>query len=158
MWTGTRLLIGAVAFAFASLAFAYFYLRSSNSEGLWRLHGESAPTALGTAIFAVTVAAAALLYLGNLRRRQGANLDWQVAGWTVVVLGLLTVALQILELTTAQFLPRLERLCLLLHRLGGHEHSVAVGLHLLDRDPPGPVCAPAPGHGRRGGCPWRPPR
>ena len=25
LWTGTRLLIGAVAFAFASLAFAYFY-------------------------------------------------------------------------------------------------------------------------------------
>jgi len=105
LWTGTRLLIGTVAFAFASLAFAYFYLRSSNSEGLWRLHGESAPTALGTAIFALTVGAAALLYLGNLRRRQGTNLDWQVAGWTVVVLGLLTVALQILELTRLSFYP-----------------------------------------------------
>ncbi|MGD0809841.1 MAG: hypothetical protein ABSA91_09045 [Acidimicrobiales bacterium] len=104
-WTGTRLLIGVVGFAFASLAFAYFYLRSSNSEGLWRLHGESAPMALGSAVFALTVGAAALLYLGNLRRRQGTNLDWQVAGWTVVVLGLLTVALQVLELTRLSFYP-----------------------------------------------------
>lgn len=105
VWTGTRLLIGAVGFAFASLAFAYFYLRSSDSEGLWRLHGESAPMGLGTAIFALTVGAAALLYLGNLRRRQGTNLDWQVAGWTVVVLGLLAVALQIFELTRLSFYP-----------------------------------------------------
>jgi heme/copper-type cytochrome/quinol oxidase subunit 3 len=105
LWTGTRLLIGAVGFAFASLAFAYFYLRSSNSEDLWRPHGETAPMALGTAIFALTVGAAALLYIGNLRRRQGTNVDWLVAGWTVVVLGLLTVALQILELTRLSFYP-----------------------------------------------------
>ena len=101
--------------------------------------GESAPMALGTAIFAVTVEPQLCCTWGNLRRRQGANLDWQVAGWTVVVLGLLTVALQILELTRLSFYPGLERLCLLLHRLGGHEHSVAVGLRLLDRDHPGPV-------------------
>ena len=47
MWTGSRLLIGAVSFAFASLAFAYFYLRSSNSEDLWRPHGVTAPTGIG---------------------------------------------------------------------------------------------------------------
>ncbi len=57
MWTGSRLLIGIVAFAFASLAFAYFYLRSANNEDLWRPHGVTAPTALGAAIFALTVAA-----------------------------------------------------------------------------------------------------
>jgi len=105
VWTGTRLLIGVVGFGFASLAFAYFYLRSSNSEGLWRLPGQSAPAALGATIFALTVAAAALLFLGNLRRRKGTNLDWQVAGWTVVVVGLLTVALQIWELTRLSFYP-----------------------------------------------------
>ena len=32
LWTGGRLLIGIWAFAFAALAFAYFYLRSSNDE------------------------------------------------------------------------------------------------------------------------------
>ena len=105
LWTGTRLLIGAVGFAFASLAFAYFYLRSSNNEGLWRLNGESAPMSLGATILGLTVGAAALLFLGNLRRRQGTDVDWQVAGWTVVVLGLLSVALQIFELTRLSFYP-----------------------------------------------------
>jgi heme/copper-type cytochrome/quinol oxidase subunit 3 len=105
LWTGTRLLIGAVGFAFASLAFAYFYLRSSNNEGLWRLNGEGAPMSLGATILGLTVGAAALLFLGNLRRRQGTDVDWQVAGWTVVVLGLLSVALQIFELTRLSFYP-----------------------------------------------------
>ena len=36
LWTGGRLLIGIWAFAFAALAFAYFYLRSANNEDLWR--------------------------------------------------------------------------------------------------------------------------
>ena len=56
LWTGGRLLIGIWAFAFAALAFAYFYLRSANNENLWRPGGVTAPTAIGAAIFAVTVA------------------------------------------------------------------------------------------------------
>ena len=39
LWTGGRLLIGIWAFAFAALAFAYFYLRSANNEDLWRPQG-----------------------------------------------------------------------------------------------------------------------
>ena len=39
LWTGGRLLIGIWAFAFAALAFAYFYLRSANNEDLWRPEG-----------------------------------------------------------------------------------------------------------------------
>ena len=39
LWTGGRLLIGIWAFAFAALAFAYFYLRSANNENLWRPKG-----------------------------------------------------------------------------------------------------------------------
>jgi hypothetical protein len=33
IWTGGRLLIGILAFAFAALAFAYFYLRSVDCGG-----------------------------------------------------------------------------------------------------------------------------
>lgn len=105
LWTGTRVLVGAVAFAFASLAFAYFYLRSANSEALWRPGGVTAPIALGSAIFAVSVGAAGLMAFGNQRRRQGLYADWQVAGWTTVVLGLLVVSLQIWELTRLRFYP-----------------------------------------------------
>ena len=49
LWTGGRLLIGIWAFAFAALAFAYFYLRSGNNENLWRPKGVTAPTATGAA-------------------------------------------------------------------------------------------------------------
>lgn len=105
LWTGARLLIGVVAFAFASLVFAYFYLRSSNNDQLWRPHGVTAPTGVGTAIFALTAALGLLTYFGNRRLRQGARIDWQVAGWVVVVGGLLVVGLQIWEYTRLGFFP-----------------------------------------------------
>ncbi|HUY21644.1 MAG TPA: hypothetical protein VMV22_04830 [Acidimicrobiales bacterium] len=105
MWTGGRLLIGIVAFAFASLAFAYFYLRSANSEQLWRPGGITAPTGIGAAIFAVVVASAVLNAYGTLRLRRGLTLDWEVAGWTAVGGGLLAVGLQVWELTQLPFFP-----------------------------------------------------
>ena len=105
MWTGSRLLIGAVSFAFASLAFAYFYLRSSDNEQLWRPHGVTAPTGIGTAIFVLTLAAGLLAVFGNLRLRQDLRLDWQVAGWAGVLVGLIVTGLQIWELTRLSFFP-----------------------------------------------------
>ncbi len=105
VWTGTRLAIGIVAFAFAGLAFAYFYLRSANNDQSWRPHGVTAPTDIGTSIVALTIAAGALALLGNVRLRRGLRADWQVAGWTVVATGLLVVALQIWELTRLRFFP-----------------------------------------------------
>lgn len=105
LWTGGRLLIGIWAFAFASLAFAYFYLRSANNENLWRPHGVTAPTGLGAAIFAVTVASAALTIFGLRRFRQGTVLDWQVAGWTAVLGAIVAVGLQIYQLTQLPFFP-----------------------------------------------------
>ena len=50
-WTGSRLAIGGLAFLFGSFVFAYFYLRSINSAGLW--HGplyQRPNVALGTTI------------------------------------------------------------------------------------------------------------
>ncbi len=105
MWTGGRLLIGIWAFAFAALAFAYFYLRSANNENLWRPRGITAPTAVGAAIFAITVAAALLSMFGTRRFRQGLSLDWEVAGWVVVLGGLIAVGLQIWQLTELPFFP-----------------------------------------------------
>jgi len=105
LWTGGRLLIGIWAFAFAALAFAYFYLRSSNDEDLWRPKGITAPTATGAAIFALTLAAALLVQFGERRFRENETLDWQVAGWTTVLGGLLVVALQIWQLTELPFFP-----------------------------------------------------
>jgi heme/copper-type cytochrome/quinol oxidase subunit 3 len=105
LWTGGRLLIGIWAFAFAALAFAYFYLRSANDEDLWRPKGITAPTAIGAAIFAISVAAALLVQFGERRFRENETLDWQVAGWTSVLGGLLVVGLQIWQLTVLPFFP-----------------------------------------------------
>ncbi len=84
--------------------------------------GITAPTAAGAAIFAVTVACALLAQYGERRFRNDETLDWQVAGWTAVVGGLLVIGLQIWQLTDLPFFPGVERLRLLLHRLGGNEH------------------------------------
>ncbi len=105
LWTGGRLLIGIWAFAFAALAFAYFYLRSANDENLWRPKGITAPTATGAAIFAITVAAALLVQYGERRFRENETLDWQVAGWTAVLGGLVVIGLQIWQLTALPFFP-----------------------------------------------------
>ncbi len=105
IWTGGRLSIGMGAMAFAALAFAYFYLRSYNSQGLWRPHHMTAPTQVGAAIFATVVAAALVHAFGYYRLRQGFNLDWEVAGWTAVGGGLLAIGLQIWELTQLPFQP-----------------------------------------------------
>ncbi len=105
LWTGGRLLIGIWAFAFAALAFAYFYLRSANNEDLWRPGGITAPTGVGAAIFAITVASAVLVNFGDRRFRNDETLDWQVAGWLAVFGGLLVVGLQIWQLTELPFFP-----------------------------------------------------
>jgi len=105
MWTGGRLVIAIVAFFFASLAFAYFYLRSTNSENLWRPHHVTAPTGTGAAVFALVVAGALLNEYGTTRLRQGGTVDWEVAGWTTVLGGLIAIGLQVWQLTQLPFFP-----------------------------------------------------
>jgi heme/copper-type cytochrome/quinol oxidase subunit 3 len=104
-WSGGRLLIGMFTFLFASLAFAYFYLRSNNSGQLWRPGGITAPTGIGWAIFAVVLASALLAMYGNMRMRTGSVIDWEVSGWTAVLGGLVAIGLQIWQLTQLPFFP-----------------------------------------------------
>jgi hypothetical protein len=105
IWTGGWMLIGIVTFAFTSLAFAYFYLRSANNEHLWRPGAITAPTALGAAIFTIVVASALLNLYGTSRLRKGLVLDWEVSGGIVLFGLLVAAALQILELTKLPFFP-----------------------------------------------------
>ena len=153
LWTGGRLLIGIWAFAFAALAFAYFYLRSANDENLWRPRGITAPTAIGAAIFAISLAAALLVQFGERRFRENETLDWQVAGWTSVLGGLVVIGLQIWQLTDPAVLPGIERLCLLFHRLGRHEHRCRALRDLLARDDSGQGDTAPAGHRPGRGCP-----
>jgi heme/copper-type cytochrome/quinol oxidase subunit 3 len=105
IWSGGRLFIGMYTFLFASLAFSYFYLRSSNNGLLWRPHHVTAPTSFGWAIYALTLALALLAIFGQIRLRKGGVADWQVAGWTGVACGLLAIFLQFWELQKLAFYP-----------------------------------------------------
>ena len=104
-WTGGRLFIGMFAFLLASLAFAYFYLRSSNNGQLWRPHNMTAPTGIGWAIEFTVLASALIAIYGQMRMRRGNVLDWEVAGWVAVFGGLVAIGLQIWQLTQLPFFP-----------------------------------------------------
>lgn len=104
-WTGGRLFIGMFTFLLASEAFAYFYLRSSNSGQLWRPRNVTAPTGIGWSIYAVVLVSAVLVIYGQWRMRKGLVIDWEVAGWTAVLGGLVALGLQIWQLTQLPFYP-----------------------------------------------------
>jgi heme/copper-type cytochrome/quinol oxidase subunit 3 len=97
--------VGLVTFAFAGLAFAYFYLRSSNSFDLWRPKGTTAPTAFGGAILGLSLLAAVLLHFGIRKMRTGSLLDWDVAGWVGLAVGGLALGLQCDEFASLPFAP-----------------------------------------------------
>jgi hypothetical protein len=104
-WTGGRLMIGMLTFLFASLAFAFFYLKSNNSGQLWRPKNITAPTGIGWAIFAVVLASALLVLYGQWRMRRDSLLDWEVSGWVAVLGIVVAIGLQIWQLTQLPFFP-----------------------------------------------------
>lgn len=105
VWTGSRLLIGIVSFVYASLAFAYFYLRSTNNQGLWRPGGVTASMSFGITILVVALVSVALSMYGTWRWRTGSVLDSSVAGWMTVLGGSLAVGIQVWQLFELHFWP-----------------------------------------------------
>ena len=105
IWSGGRLFIGMYTFLLASLAFSYFYLRSSNNGLLWRPDHITAPTAFGWAIYSLTMLAALLAIYGQSRLRKGGVFEWQTAMWVGVTAALVALFLQIYEFTAVPFYP-----------------------------------------------------
>src|SRR5215467_14515089 len=80
-WTGSRLAMGGLSFLFGSFVFAYFYLRSLNSNGRWHGSGYHAPSmVLGTVIMLLVLTSAGVHYLGLQRIKAGSKQPWQVCG------------------------------------------------------------------------------
>jgi heme/copper-type cytochrome/quinol oxidase subunit 3 len=105
-WTGARLAIGGLAFAFGTFIFAFFYLRSLNSHGRWypsNFHGPN--VALGTIIMALVVVSAAVQTLALQRLKAGRKAPWQTGALVALVLGMAAVTLQILQLLFLPFWP-----------------------------------------------------
>jgi heme/copper-type cytochrome/quinol oxidase subunit 3 len=105
-WTGARLAIGGFTFLFGCFAFAYFFLRSVNSEGRWKGAGYVAPQLwMGTLIMVLVVVSAALHYFGLQRIKAGHKEIWVILGWVSLALGLGAVGTQIYQLTDLPFPP-----------------------------------------------------
>ncbi len=105
-WTGSRLAIGGLTFLFGSFAFAYFYLRSLNSEGRWQGSGFVHPSLwMGTTIMLLAVLSAGVNYFGLQRIKAGHKETWQVGGLIALALGLAAVAMQIYQLANLPFPP-----------------------------------------------------
>jgi|SRR6185312_5813716 heme/copper-type cytochrome/quinol oxidase subunit 3 len=105
-WTGARFAIGALSFLYGAFAFAYFYLRSVNSNGRWHGSGYHAPPiGYGVTILILVVASAAVQYVALQRIKAGAKRVWQLGALAALVLGVVAVALQIVELLNLPFQP-----------------------------------------------------
>ncbi|HXH97905.1 MAG TPA: hypothetical protein VNH40_11910 [Gaiellaceae bacterium] len=99
------LLASATAFFFLSFLFAYFYLRSLNSNGMWKPKGVDTSLSWGTVVMACVVASAATLRLG-LRDRVAERLTaWRMKGLVALALGLASLFLQVVAWTQQSFGP-----------------------------------------------------
>ena len=105
-WAGARMAIGALSFLFGSFLFAYFYLRSINSHGLWHPRGSTDPQLwAGTLIMALVVVSAATQTLALQRIKAGNKTVWQRGAAAALAFGLAAVGLQIWQLTALPFPP-----------------------------------------------------
>jgi len=108
-WTGVRLALGGMSFLFGSFVFAFFYLKSLNSHGLWYTPSGQFPTVpkawYGVVIMALVVVSA-VVQTGVLQLiKRGNKAAWQRGALVALVLGLAAVALSILQLLYLPFWP-----------------------------------------------------
>ena len=105
-WTGSRFAIGALAFLYGAFAFAYFYLRSINSNGRWKGSGYHAPQmGYGVTILVLVLLSAAIQYVGLQRIKAGAKSVWQAVALVALLLGVAAVVVQIIQLLNLPFQP-----------------------------------------------------
>jgi len=105
-WTGSRLAIGALSFLFGAFAFAYFYLESSNGHSKWLPSSTTPPQAwYGATILALIVVSALVQTVGLQQIKAGRKGPWAQAALAALVLGLVAVALQLVQLLNLPFQP-----------------------------------------------------
>ena len=106
LWVGARMLCGAASFFFMAFLFAYFYLRSLDSEGRWQGSGFVHPSLwMGTTIMLLAVLSAGVHYFGLQRIKAGHKQTWQINGLVALGLGLAAVAMQVYQLVDLPFPP-----------------------------------------------------
>jgi len=103
--SAAHLVASATAMFFLGFVFAYFYLRSLNSNHLWKPKGVDPSLTLGTIATAAWVIGAIVLWLGLRDRRADRRPQWRVKGAVALALGLAGVAFQIAAWFTVGFGP-----------------------------------------------------
>jgi hypothetical protein len=105
-WTGARLAMGGLSFGFGAFIFAYFYLRSLNSHGMWHPAGFKNPQiGVGTAVVLLIVVSALLQTAVLQRIKAGHKGAWMGGAVVALVLGLAAIGLEIWQLDNLPFLP-----------------------------------------------------
>jgi heme/copper-type cytochrome/quinol oxidase subunit 3 len=103
--SASYLLAGATAFFFIAFVFAYFYLRSLNSAGMWKPKGVDASVAWGTVVVACYAASAVLVRLGLTDHRALRRDQWRVKGLVALLVGIAGLVLQVVAWTHQSFGP-----------------------------------------------------
>jgi heme/copper-type cytochrome/quinol oxidase subunit 3 len=103
--SASYLLAGATAFFFIAFVFAYFYLRSLNSAGMWKPKGVDASVAWGTVVVACYAASAILVRLGLTDHRALRRDRWRVKGLVALLVGIAGLVLQVVAWTHQSFGP-----------------------------------------------------
>jgi heme/copper-type cytochrome/quinol oxidase subunit 3 len=103
--SASYLLAGATAFFFISFVFAYFYLRSLNSGGMWKPSGVDASVGWGTAVLVCYIVSALLVRLGLADHRALRREQWRLKGLAALLVGVIGLVLQVLAWTHEGFGP-----------------------------------------------------
>ena len=105
-WVGSRLTLGALSFGFGAFVFAFFYLRSTNSFGMWHPAGFRGPSmVLGTFVMGLAVVSAAVNTAAIQLLKAGRKAPWTAGACAALALGLAAVGVQVWELLHLPFFP-----------------------------------------------------
>jgi heme/copper-type cytochrome/quinol oxidase subunit 3 len=98
VWVAVRLWVGSASFFFVSFVFAYFYLRSIDSNHSWKIGSVNPSLGIGLAIAALLAVSAIVFRLGAMRPT-----DTFGAGIAALVMALAAIILQFVEYTQLGF-------------------------------------------------------
>ena len=105
VWVGARLLVSSTVFLFLPFVFAYLYLASLNTSGLWRPGHVKAPLGWGIAIMLAVVVSAALVALARSELGRDKDASSRRLSLLALLAGLAAVVLQVIEYTQLGFGP-----------------------------------------------------
>lgn len=99
------LLAGATSFFFVSFLFAFFYLRSLNSGGMWKPKGVDTSIGWGVAVVVCYVLSALLVRYGLADQRALRRSEWRLKGAGALLAGIAGLVLQVIAWTQQGFGP-----------------------------------------------------